>query len=155
LTAIHLKAYVAAGAYLIYPPAVGGPARQLYSCPHVKTEQYNVFTNTGPLSAFRGPGYVEGTFALESIMDELAEKLAMDPLDLRLVNYTESNQTTGQPYTTKGLREAYARARIWAGREISDKNSSKLRVSHGISIWETVGARVCLGEDQSDATVGF
>jgi xanthine dehydrogenase YagR molybdenum-binding subunit len=58
LTAIHLRAYVAVGGYILYPPAVGGPARQLYACPHAKTEQYNVFTNTGPLSAFRGPGYV-------------------------------------------------------------------------------------------------
>jgi xanthine dehydrogenase YagR molybdenum-binding subunit len=129
LTAIHLKAYVAVGAYILYPPAVGGPVRQLYTCPHVKTEQYNVFTNTGPLSAFRGPGYVEGTFALESIMDELAEKLAMDPLNLRLVNYADTNQTTGQPYTTKGLREAYekgAREFGWAGKP-NDKDRSKRR----------------------------
>ena len=82
LTAIHLKAYTAAGAYILIPLAIGGPVRQLHSCPHVKTERYTVFTNTGPLSAFRGPGYVEGTFALESIVDELAEKLSMDPLEL-------------------------------------------------------------------------
>ena len=107
LTALHLRAYTAAGAYALGAPAVGGPVRQLYACPHVKTEQYLVFTNTGPLSAFRGPGYVEGTFALESIMDELAEKLGMDPLSLRLKNYTDLNQTTAKPYSTKGLREAY------------------------------------------------
>jgi CO/xanthine dehydrogenase Mo-binding subunit len=109
LTAIALKAISAAGAYVLYPPAVGGPARQLYGCPNVKTEQYTVLTHTGPMSAFRGPGYVEGTFALESVMDELAQKLGMDPLALRLKNYTGYNQITGQPYTTKGLKEAYER----------------------------------------------
>jgi xanthine dehydrogenase YagR molybdenum-binding subunit len=73
----------------------------------VRTKQYLVFTNTGPLSAFRGPGYVEGTFALESVMDELAGRLGMDPLSLRLKNYTDLNPMTGKPYSTKGLREAY------------------------------------------------
>jgi xanthine dehydrogenase YagR molybdenum-binding subunit len=107
LTALHLRAYTAAGAFGLGAPAVGGPVRQLYACPNVKTEQYLVFTNTGPLSAFRGPGYVEGTFALESIMDELAERLGMDPLSLRLKNYTDLNPMTGKPYSTKGLREAY------------------------------------------------
>jgi CO/xanthine dehydrogenase Mo-binding subunit len=109
LTALSLKAVCAAGAYVLYPPAIGGPARQLYLCPHVKTEQYTVFTNTGPLSAFRGPGYVEGTFALESIMDELARALGLDPLEVRLKNYSGNNQATGLPYSTKRLREAYDR----------------------------------------------
>ncbi len=109
LTALELKAIVGAGAFCTWPPSVGGPARQLYACPNLKTEQYTVFTNTGPLSAFRAPGYVEGTFALESLMDELAKKLEMDPLELRLKNYAEIDQTTGRPYSTKGLKEAYER----------------------------------------------
>ena len=138
LTAIHLRAYTAAGAYILIPPAVGGPVRQLYSCPHVKTEQYAVFTNTGPLSAFRGPGYVEGTFALESAMDELAQKLSMDPLDLRLRNYTEINQITGQPYSTKGLREAYergAREMGWAQRSKEEKGSKRKGFGMASQIW--------------------
>ncbi len=109
LTAIYLKAFSAGGAYILYPPAVPGPVRQMYSCPNVKTEHYNVLTNTGPMASFRGPGYVEGTFALESMMDELAGKLGMDPLEVRLKNYSTKNQATGQPYTSKGLKEAYAR----------------------------------------------
>jgi xanthine dehydrogenase YagR molybdenum-binding subunit len=138
LTAIHLRAYTAAGAYILIPPAVGGPVRQLYSCPHVKTEQYAVFTNTGPLSAFRGPGYVEGTLALESAMDELAQKLSMDPLDLRLRNYTEINQITGQPYSTKGLREAYergAREMGWAQRSKEEKGSKRKGFGMASQIW--------------------
>ncbi|MDW8141589.1 MAG: xanthine dehydrogenase family protein molybdopterin-binding subunit, partial [Candidatus Bipolaricaulota bacterium] len=93
LTALELKAIVSAGEFCTWPPSVGGPARQLYLCPNVKAEQYTVFTNTGPLSAFRAPGYVEGTFALESLMDELAHKLKIDPLELRLKNYAEIDQT--------------------------------------------------------------
>jgi xanthine dehydrogenase YagR molybdenum-binding subunit len=109
LKAISLKIISGAGAYTVWPAAVGGPARQLYSCPSVRTEQYTVFTNTGPMSAFRAPGYVEGTFALESLVDDLSKKLGMDSLELRLKNYTEVDQVSGRPYSTKGLREAYER----------------------------------------------
>jgi xanthine dehydrogenase YagR molybdenum-binding subunit len=109
LTAIYLNVISAAGAYTVWPASVAGPARQLYACPNVRTEQYTVFTNTGPMSAFRGPGYAEGTFAVESLMDELAKKLGADPLDLRLKNYSEIDQVTGRPYSAKRLRDAYER----------------------------------------------
>jgi xanthine dehydrogenase YagR molybdenum-binding subunit len=107
LAAIYLKIVSGAGAYTVWPAAVGGPARTLYACPNVKTEQFTVFTHTGPMSAFRAPGYAEGAFALESLMDELAKRLGMDPLDLRLKNYADLDQVTGRPYSLKGLREAY------------------------------------------------
>jgi CO/xanthine dehydrogenase Mo-binding subunit len=138
LTAIHLVAYSAAGAFVIIPPPVGGPVRQLYTCPNVKTEQYVVLTHSGPMSAFRGPGYVEGTFALESLMDELARKLGMDPLDLRLKNYSEINQITGQPYSAKGLREAYARgaeAIGWVGRKKGSQGTKRRGFGMASQIW--------------------
>ncbi len=107
LSAVWLKSYAGIGAYALWGTSVGGPARQLYACPNVKTTQYAVFTNTGPMSAFRAPGYVEGTFSFEQAIDMLAEKLKMDPLALRLKNYVETNPVSGLPYSTKGLREAY------------------------------------------------
>ncbi len=145
LTALELKAIVAGGAYCLWPPSVGGPARQLYACPNLKTEQYTVFTNTGPLSAFRAPGYVEGTFALESVMDELAKELKMDPLELRLKNYTEIDQTTGRPYSTKGLREAYERgAKLFGWTSLKKKGQGvrgRLRRGVGMAsqIWSGNG----------------
>jgi xanthine dehydrogenase YagR molybdenum-binding subunit len=81
LTAIKLEAYgsggVAAGA------GVGFAHTSLYPCPNVLTEQYDVFTNAGPCAAFRAPGQVQGIFALEQAIDELAERLGMDALALR------------------------------------------------------------------------
>ncbi len=129
LTAIYLKIVSGAGAYTVWPAAVGGPARQLYACPNVKTEQVTVFTHTGPMSAFRAPGYAEGAFALESLMDELAKRLGMDPLDLRLKNYTDLDQVTGRPYSLKGLREAYQRGaeKIRWRKRHQDKKGRKLR----------------------------
>lgn len=142
LTALELRAIISAGAYCLWPPSVGGPARQLYACPNLKTEQYTVFTNTGPLSAFRAPGYVEGTFALESLMDELARELELDPLELRLKNYTEIDQTTGRPYSTKGLREAYERGAKLFGRK---SPSLKGRGSAPPTLGEGMGERFLRG----------
>jgi xanthine dehydrogenase YagR molybdenum-binding subunit len=131
LTAIYLKGISAAGAYTVWPASVAGPARQLYACPNVKTEQYTVFTHAGPMSAFRGPGYAEGTFAVESLMDELAKKLGVDPLDLRLKNYSEIDQVTGRPYSAKRLRDAYDRGADlthWRQRpKTRDRKDSKRR----------------------------
>jgi xanthine dehydrogenase YagR molybdenum-binding subunit len=55
----------------------------------------------------RAPGAATGAFALECAMDELATALAMDPVDLRLENYAETDQDTGLPFSSKALRECY------------------------------------------------
>jgi xanthine dehydrogenase YagR molybdenum-binding subunit len=79
-----------------------------------------VFTNTGPAVAFRAPGYVEGAFALESAMDELARALDIDPIELRLRNYVDRDQVSNRRYTSpQGLRHCYdqaAEAFGWVGR---------------------------------------
>ena len=63
-----------------------GPVKNIYACPNVKVEEYDVFTNAGPSAAFRAPGHPQGAFALEAAMDELALRLKMDPLALRMKN---------------------------------------------------------------------
>jgi len=145
LTAIHLKSIAGIGAYAAFGTGVGGPVRQLYRCPNVRTEEYSVFTNTGPMSAFRAPGYVEGTFALESLMDQLAEKLNIGPLELRLKNYTENDQISGRPYSSKGLKEAYqvgAEKIGWAKRaQLKKSNNSKRRgMGMASQIWSGNGS---------------
>ena len=55
----------------------------LYDCENVRTLTYGAKINTPPMKAFRAPGFVEGTFGLECIVDALAAKLDMDPLELR------------------------------------------------------------------------
>ncbi|HEY7574527.1 MAG TPA: xanthine dehydrogenase family protein molybdopterin-binding subunit, partial [Thermoanaerobaculia bacterium] len=63
-----------------------GPVKNIYACPNVKVDEYDVFTNAGPSAAFRAPGHPQGAFALEAAMDELALRLKMDPLELRMKN---------------------------------------------------------------------
>jgi len=57
-----------------------------YIIPHVKSDCYAVYTNNPPAGAFRGFGVLQSAFAIESMMDMLAEKLGMDPLKLRQLN---------------------------------------------------------------------
>ncbi|MBZ5647390.1 MAG: xanthine dehydrogenase family protein molybdopterin-binding subunit [Acidobacteriia bacterium] len=58
-----------------------GPAQNLYQCPNVHTEEYDVFTNAGPGAAMRAPGHPQGVFGLEQTIDALAEKIGMDVLE--------------------------------------------------------------------------
>ncbi len=63
----------------------------VYDVPNWRLEHHDVFTNAGAARAFRAPGCPQASFAMEQVMDELAEKLNMDPLEFRLKN--DSNQT--------------------------------------------------------------
>jgi len=130
LTAIYHKSVIALGASAHRVASPSGPTRRLYSCPNIKTEDYGAFTNTGFWLAFRAPAYVEGTFALESMMDELAKKLGMDPVELRMKNYTETDPITDYPYTSKGLRLAYERGSELIGWKERDVLKQKLSTKH-------------------------
>ena len=85
-----------------------GPLKMLYACDNVRTVRHTAKINTPPMKAFRAPGFVEGTFGLECLVDELAEKLDTDPLELRRKNYAGSND--GVPFSSKNLAECYERA---------------------------------------------
>ena len=81
LTAISLDTYGTAGVDI--GAGVGFIAQGMYSCENFAIAQSDVFINAGPGCPMRAPGNVPGAFALEQAMDELAEKLGMDPLALR------------------------------------------------------------------------
>ncbi len=145
LIAMDLRAYVNAGAYASWVGITDGPVKELYDCKNVRTRVFNVFTNTGPFAPFRAPGFVEAMFALESLMDELAEKLGMDPLDFRIKNYARRSPLDGKPYSTNGLLDAYqegARAIKWYDRRKKiRKGEGALRRGVGMAsqIWYGAG----------------
>ena len=84
LTALHLVVHGNGGTN--GGTGTSGPAKNIYACPNVKVEEYDVFTNAGPSAAFRAPGHPQGAFALEAAMDEMAKRLGMDPLAFRMKN---------------------------------------------------------------------
>src|SRR2546423_311077 len=70
------------------------------------------------MAAFRAPGFVEGTFALECLLDELAANLDLDPIELRRRNYASSDRVDDRPFSSKTLEECYRRAEPhWAKRD--------------------------------------
>ena len=69
-----------------------------YDIPHVRADCYAMYTNNPPAGAFRGFGVTQSAFAVESMMDMLAEKLDLDPVELRRMNalHVGSITNTGQ-----------------------------------------------------------
>ncbi|MCR4402879.1 MAG: xanthine dehydrogenase family protein molybdopterin-binding subunit [Firmicutes bacterium] len=90
LRAMEISITADAGAYASMTPFVTWrsvvQATGPYEVPNVKTDVYGVYTNNTYTGAMRGFGSPQITFAHESLMDELAAELGMDPLDLRLKN---------------------------------------------------------------------
>jgi xanthine dehydrogenase YagR molybdenum-binding subunit len=121
LTAIDVQIRLESGAYSVggEDSDVAGAYLTLYRCDNVRTEQTAVRTHLGPAVAFRAPGHAEAAFALESAMDELARELGLDPIELRLRNYTDVDQRKRKPYTSAGsLRSCYESiSKFFRGRE--------------------------------------
>ena len=104
--------------------STGGPMRMLYACENVRTVEYAAKLNTPPMLAFRAPGFVEGTFGLECLMDELAAELDLDPLELRRRNYAQHDAMDERPFSSKNLLECYKRAEPhWERREAVRRSS--------------------------------
>jgi xanthine dehydrogenase YagR molybdenum-binding subunit len=93
-----------------YEDFAEGPAdvsRQLYACPNVYTSNKILSLDVGSPVWMRGPGSATGTFALESALDELSYLLNIDPIELRLRNYADTDPETGHPFSGKNLADAY------------------------------------------------
>ena len=65
-----------------------------YVIPNVKVDCFAVYTNNPPAGAFRGFGVMQSAFIMESALDMLANKLSIDPLEIRLKNTLKTGDTT-------------------------------------------------------------
>ena len=137
-----------------------GPMQMLYECGNVKTTAYGAKLNSAPMLAFRAPGFVEGTFGLECLLDEVAAKLDLDPLEVRRRNYAHS--TDERPYSSKNLMECYRRAEPHWERRHEVRARSDETWKHGVGmasqIWYGGGgppsyAWVRLGSDGRAAVI--
>jgi CO/xanthine dehydrogenase Mo-binding subunit len=141
LTALDFSCLGTGGAY----PASGAAlvdwvVRDLYLCPNVRSELTDVYIDAGPARPMRAPGHPQGAWALEQMMDALAEKIGMDPVDLRLKNLVSFSQARpgNPPYTSTGLRECLvegAKAFRWKeAREKIATADSKSTVRKGVGM---------------------
>jgi xanthine dehydrogenase YagR molybdenum-binding subunit len=76
-----------------------------YSTPNLRATSGLVRRNVGTPTSMRGPGAVPGLFALESAMDELAIKLNMDPVKLRLLNEPQKDEGLNLPFSSRHMVE--------------------------------------------------
>jgi len=96
-----------------------------YRLPHMKTDAYTVYTNTVPAGAYRGFGTLQVTWAYESQMDIIAERLGLDSLDFRLKNLLRKGElyTPGDTPVDCDLKAGLLRA----AKEIGWREKSKKR----------------------------
>ncbi|SFK64688.1 xanthine dehydrogenase YagR molybdenum-binding subunit [Amycolatopsis sacchari] len=120
LRAIHHRAAYALSPLAEYIEWCTEQAKILYTAPAIRTQLTAVPLDVLPPASMRGPGATPGSFALESAMDELAERLDLDPLELRLRNEPTVTPATGRPFSTRRLvsclREG-SRRFGWAARD--------------------------------------
>jgi CO/xanthine dehydrogenase Mo-binding subunit len=123
ITAMEIRCVADAGAYAATSPFVTWrsvvQATGPYRCEHVKTDIYAVYTNNTYTGAMRGFGSPQVNFAIESMMDELAESTGCSPLEVRMLNafdrgaVTATGQTLDHVVSVKEvLRKAAEAARF-------------------------------------------
>jgi xanthine dehydrogenase YagR molybdenum-binding subunit len=140
LTAFQLTGLGEVGAYPS-DTSVGYQIGDLYTCPNVQIEESQAYINAGRNRAFRAPSFPQGNWALEQMMDALAEKIGMDPVELRLKNIpTVCQMQQNKPYTSTGLRECLtegARAFGWKEARSRPKGDGPWLRGVGVasSIW--------------------
>jgi xanthine dehydrogenase YagR molybdenum-binding subunit len=82
-------------------------SRFLYASPNVNTRYKVIPLHVGVPAPMRGPGEATGSFALECALDELSYALNMDPIELRLKNYADTDPEKNLPWSSKYLKECY------------------------------------------------
>ena len=144
LTAIEYHSLGTGGAYL-YGAGTGALPAYLYKVANVYAVDTSVYTNAGKARPMRAPGVPQGAWSLEQAMDELALKLEMDPLELRLKNLASGLQSDPvRPYTSNELRaclEKGAEAFGWedALQRTPDKGHLKRGVGLAAGMWFYAG----------------
>lgn len=110
LTSIIHESFANTSSFENLNEGISENSRSLYACPNVRTVSKLVKTDLFTPYWMRAPGTVTAMFALESAMDELSYKLKIDPLELRLINYAETDPDNGKPFSSKELRKCYSEA---------------------------------------------
>jgi xanthine dehydrogenase YagR molybdenum-binding subunit len=125
----------------------------LYSVPNLQVTSAMVKRNVGAPTPMRGPGAVPGLFAVESAMDELAIKLKMDPVALRLRNDTLIDESNGKPFSSRHCKECLQIGAERFGWSSRTPTVGSMRKGDIILGWGVAGASWGAGRGESDATV--
>lgn len=108
LSAMIHEGHTETARYADYEDGLVRSPRLLYRVPNMRSTYRVVPLDVGLPWFMRGPGAVTGAFALECAMDDLAHRLRMDPIELRMRNEPDVDQTNGMPFSTRRLTECLA-----------------------------------------------
>ena len=135
LTALHLVNLGTGGAYPS-SSSVSYLVRDLYLCPNVRTEETNVFINAGVARPMRAPGFPQCSWALEQMMDALAEKIGMEPIEFRIKNIPSFSQVRNNtPFTSTGLKECLLEgAKTFGWKRARERPRPEGRIRRGVGV---------------------
>ena len=130
-----------------YKENCGEATTYLYGTPNLRVTSGLVRRNIGTPTSMRGPGAVPGLFATESAMDELAIKLKMDPVQLRLLNEPEKDQGNDLPFSSRHLTECLtlgARKFGWSQRtpQVGSMKKDGLTLGWGMASCSWIAERM-------------
>ena len=137
LQAIRLRAYSGMGPYRKNTGNIGGI--DLYQCPNIETVVTPVYTNKTVSGNLRGPEYPQGFYGIQSMMDDVASKLKMDPVEFILKNMTRLARNE-LPYTNYSLEECIRRgAEAFEWKSGLDHKVLEAREFYAIIAFATLG----------------
>ncbi|HUB88569.1 MAG TPA: xanthine dehydrogenase family protein molybdopterin-binding subunit [Dyella sp.] len=118
----------------------GEATTYIYSVPNLAVTGGMVHRNVGAPMYMRGPGAVPGLYALESGMNELADALNIDPLQLRYINDAEKDESNNLPFSSRHLRECFEVGSKKFGWEHRTPGIGSMRRDGKIIGWGLAGA---------------
>jgi xanthine dehydrogenase YagR molybdenum-binding subunit len=138
LLAIMQDAVAPTSVYEEYAERTTDAVLRTYSCPNVQARYRLAQINANTPCPMRAPGVVTGAMAIEMAMDEMAEALGMDPIELRLRNYAERDEAKGVPWSSKELRACYQVAADrfgWSHRSSEPRSmrEGRLMIGYGMA----------------------
>lgn len=107
VTAINHTAIAETSRFEDYTEVVVNYANMLYPAENAKLEYQLVPLDVFTPMDMRAPGGSTGMHAIEATMDELSYQLNIDPVDFRLINYSETDITADRPFSSKELKKCY------------------------------------------------
>jgi xanthine dehydrogenase YagR molybdenum-binding subunit len=133
----------------------GEATSYIYSVANLEITGGIVRRHVGAPMYMRGPGAVPGLYALESGMNELADKLQIDPLKLRLLNDAEKDESNNMPFSSRHLRECFETGAKKFGWERRTRDIGSMRRDGKILGWGLAGASWVALRLPCTATVEF
>jgi xanthine dehydrogenase YagR molybdenum-binding subunit len=109
LTAIDHHAKTVSSTFDDFFEPAADASHTLYASPSIATSHEAARVDSGTPLFMRAPGEATGSIVLESAIDEAAWACGIDPLTFRLKNYAEVEPISGKPFSSKALRECYAK----------------------------------------------